>query len=118
VIGGTPTSRAIARTYRVLLLGDPLAASFDLGDRHDLCSSARIRAKASASAPLVSGAGSRSRPFFRLTTEVKRLYLLRHAKSSWSDPALADAERPLAPRGRKAAKKMAKAPRDPSICQP
>jgi phosphohistidine phosphatase len=39
---------------------------------------------------------------------VKRLYLLRHAKSSWSDPSLADEERPLAPRGRRAAKKMAK----------
>ena len=32
--------------------------------------------------------------------------LLRHAKSSWSDPTLADAERPLAPRGRKAAKQI------------
>ena len=39
---------------------------------------------------------------------MKRLYLLRHAKSSWSDASLADEERPLAPRGRKAAKKMAK----------
>jgi phosphohistidine phosphatase len=39
---------------------------------------------------------------------MKRLYLLRHAKSSWSDPALADSKRPLAPRGRKAAEKMAK----------
>ena len=46
-------------------------------------------------------------PAFTLTG-VKRLYLLRHAKSSWSDPSLADEERPLAPRGRKAAKKMAK----------
>jgi phosphohistidine phosphatase len=36
-----------------------------------------------------------------------RLYLLRHAKSSWDDPALADFERPLAPRGRKAAKRIA-----------
>ncbi len=44
---------------------------------------------------------------FRLTS-VKRLYLLRHAKSSWSDPSLVDEERPLAPRGRKAAKKLAK----------
>jgi phosphohistidine phosphatase len=51
---------------------------------------------------------SRSTPAFRLTTGVKRLYLLPHAKSSWSDPSLADEERPLAPRGRKAAKKMAK----------
>jgi phosphohistidine phosphatase len=41
-------------------------------------------------------------------TGVKRLYLLRHAKSSWSDPSLADEERPLAPRGRRAAKKLAK----------
>lgn len=34
----------------------------------------------------------------------KTLLLLRHAKSSWDDPALADHDRPLAPRGRKAAK--------------
>jgi len=31
------------------------------------------------------------------------LHLLRHAKSSWDDPALADRERPLAPRGERAA---------------
>jgi len=30
---------------------------------------------------------------------VPTLYLLRHAKSSWDDPALADHDRPLAPRG-------------------
>ncbi len=39
---------------------------------------------------------------------MKRLYLLRHAKSSWDDPTLADRDRPLAPRGRRAAKVMAK----------
>jgi phosphohistidine phosphatase len=39
---------------------------------------------------------------------VKVLYLLRHAKSSWDDPALADHERPLAPRGRRAAARIAK----------
>jgi phosphohistidine phosphatase len=39
---------------------------------------------------------------------VKRLYLLRHAKSAWGDPTLPDRERPLAPRGRKAAKRMAR----------
>jgi phosphohistidine phosphatase len=33
---------------------------------------------------------------------VKRLWLLRHAKSSWDHPGLADADRPLAPRGRRA----------------
>ena len=37
-----------------------------------------------------------------------RLHLLRHAKSSWGDSALADAERPLARRGRKAAKQLAR----------
>lgn len=37
-------------------------------------------------------------------TNAKRLLLLRHAKSSWDDPALADHDRPLAPRGRKASK--------------
>jgi phosphohistidine phosphatase len=36
-------------------------------------------------------------------SEEKRLFLLRHAKSSWSDPGLADHDRPLAPRGRRAA---------------
>ena len=39
---------------------------------------------------------------------MKRLYLLRHAKSSWDDQTLADHDRPLAPRGRRAAKVMAK----------
>jgi phosphohistidine phosphatase len=38
---------------------------------------------------------------------MKRLYLLRHAKSSWDDPTLPDRDRPLAPRGRRAAKAMA-----------
>ena len=39
-------------------------------------------------------------------TETKRLFLLRHAKSSWDDRSLADDDRPLAPRGRKAAKRI------------
>lgn len=34
------------------------------------------------------------------------LTLFRHAKSSWSDPSLGDFNRPLAPRGRKAAPRM------------
>jgi len=37
---------------------------------------------------------------------VKRLYILRHAKSSWSDPALADFDRPLSDRGRQACAAM------------
>jgi phosphohistidine phosphatase len=36
------------------------------------------------------------------------LYLLRHAKSSWSDPTLHDHARPLAKRGRRDAKRIAK----------
>lgn len=36
------------------------------------------------------------------------LYLLRHAKSSWADPTLPDHERPLAARGRRDAKRIAK----------
>jgi phosphohistidine phosphatase len=38
---------------------------------------------------------------------LKRLLLIRHAKSSWDDPALADRDRPLAPRGQKAAERIA-----------
>jgi phosphohistidine phosphatase len=37
----------------------------------------------------------------------RRLYLLRHAKSSWKEPGIPDHDRPLAGRGRKAAKAMA-----------
>jgi phosphohistidine phosphatase len=39
---------------------------------------------------------------------VRRLHLLRHAKSSWDDPALRDRDRPLAPRGRKATTRIAR----------
>jgi len=35
-----------------------------------------------------------------------RLWLLRHAKSSWDDTGLPDEARPLAPRGREAADRM------------
>jgi phosphohistidine phosphatase len=38
---------------------------------------------------------------------VKRLWLLRHAKSSWADPGLDDPDRPLAPRGRRAGELLA-----------
>jgi phosphohistidine phosphatase len=38
---------------------------------------------------------------------VRTLYLVRHAKSSWTDPSIPDHERPLAPRGRRAARRLA-----------
>jgi phosphohistidine phosphatase len=40
-------------------------------------------------------------------TSTKRLFVLRHAKSSWDNPGLDDHERPLAPRGRRAVEVMA-----------
>jgi phosphohistidine phosphatase len=46
---------------------------------------------------------------------VKRLFLLRHAKSSWDDAGLADRDRPLAPRGRRATEVMARHLRDEKI---
>jgi phosphohistidine phosphatase len=39
---------------------------------------------------------------------MRTLYLLRHAKSSWSNPSLPDQERSLAERGRRDAKRIAK----------
>jgi phosphohistidine phosphatase len=39
---------------------------------------------------------------------VRTVILLRHGKSSWSDSTLADIDRPLAPRGERASKKIAK----------
>lgn len=37
---------------------------------------------------------------------MRRLVLVRHAKSAWDDPSLDDHDRPLAPRGRAALPKM------------
>ena len=39
---------------------------------------------------------------------MKKLYIIRHAKSSWKDTALDDFKRPLSKRGRKDAPFMAK----------
>ncbi|MEM5774179.1 MAG: histidine phosphatase family protein, partial [Anaerolineaceae bacterium] len=39
---------------------------------------------------------------------MRTLLIMRHGKSSWKDPALADSERPLKKRGRKESKSMAK----------
>ena len=44
-----------------------------------------------------------------------RLYLLRHAKSSWDHPELADHDRPLAKRGRRATKALARYLREHEI---
>lgn len=38
----------------------------------------------------------------------RTVILLRHGKSSWSESTLADIDRPLAPRGERAARKLAK----------
>jgi phosphohistidine phosphatase len=48
-------------------------------------------------------------------TDMKLLYLLRHAKSSWSDRDLDDFDRPLNKRGRQAMKMMVGYFRDHSI---
>ena len=45
-------------------------------------------------------------------TDPRRLLLLRHAKSSWDDPSLADRDRPLNSRGRRAATTMGQYLRD------
>jgi phosphohistidine phosphatase len=39
---------------------------------------------------------------------MRTVFLLRHAKSSWSDPTLPDIDRPLAPRGERDAKRIAR----------
>jgi phosphohistidine phosphatase len=45
----------------------------------------------------------------------RRLYLLRHAKSSWKEPGLADHDRPLARRGRRAAKAIGRHLREQGV---
>lgn len=46
---------------------------------------------------------------------MKTLHLLRHAKSSWEDIGRGDHNRPLAARGRRAAKKLAKHLREQKV---
>jgi phosphohistidine phosphatase len=41
-----------------------------------------------------------------LSRHRKRIVVVRHAKSSWDDPALADHDRHLAPRGRRAVQRL------------
>lgn len=48
-------------------------------------------------------------------TEVRHLYLLRHAKSTWDEPVADDHDRSLAPRGRRAARLVADHLRDAQI---
>lgn len=42
----------------------------------------------------------------RPVTNMRKLFLLRHAKSNWDDPGLEDIDRPLSKRGRLAARAM------------
>ena len=46
---------------------------------------------------------------------MKRLFIIRHAKSSWKDVTLDDFDRPLNKRGKKDAPFMAKLLKDKSI---
>ena len=46
---------------------------------------------------------------------MKHLHVLRHAKSSWAEDDQPDRERPLAPRGRKAARRVAAYIRDRAV---
>jgi phosphohistidine phosphatase len=48
-------------------------------------------------------------------TEPRRLYVLRHAKSSWDEPAARDHDRPLAPRGHRAVRLLARYVQDNEI---
>jgi phosphohistidine phosphatase len=57
---------------------------------------------------------SRARDLIRMSAQ-KQLFILRHAKSNWDDPGLDDHERPLAPRGRRAVKLLARHIRDNHI---
>lgn len=48
----------------------------------------------------------------KISSTMKRLYLLRHAKSSWDNAGLADHDRPLNDRGRRAAAFMGQVVRE------
>ncbi len=50
-----------------------------------------------------------------VTPTTRRIHLLRHAKSSWDDPALDDHDRPLARRGLKASARLARWIRESNV---
>ena len=50
-----------------------------------------------------------------MTRSLRNLILLRHLKSSWDDPDLPDHDRPLAPRGRRAGKRIRQEIQDEGI---
>ena len=76
----------------------------DRGDAIARIAELRAEIAGERPSPETAGAG-RARPRVEARM-VKRLWLLRHVKSSWDDPGLADHDRPLAPRGRKAAERI------------
>jgi phosphohistidine phosphatase len=47
--------------------------------------------------------------------QIRRLHLLRHAKSAWDDPMQSDHDRALAPRGRRAVKLLNQYVRDRNV---
>src|SRR4029077_12571761 len=65
-------------------------------------------ARVTASRALVASCCLTSTLALGTVRPVPTVILLRHGKSSWSDPTLADLDRPLAPRGERAVRKMAK----------
>ena len=67
-----------------------------------------LQSRRSAAGEPDTSVGERAVVVAPMVTSVKRIYLLRHAKSAWDDPTLRDRDRPLAPRGRKAARRMAR----------
>ena len=50
-----------------------------------------------------------------VSVPTRHLYVLRHAKSSWAEAGVADHDRPLAPRGIRAATRMEEHIRDEEI---
>ncbi len=58
--------------------------------------------------PAEAGAEADAQPPARAAESPRVIYLLRHAKSSWDDPAIEDFNRPLAARGRRAAEAMSR----------
>ena len=91
------TARAWASAAKAPCSSAP-TASPSTGSRAQSRSPARSpTSRRRGARPRRSPPDGRGRGLYR--ERVKRLYVLRHAKSAWDDPTLRDRDRPLAPRG-------------------
>ncbi len=106
--GDTTIFSRVLYQLSYLALGAMLSARRPRSGKPDGLSDERRTRRGGAPAPSAHATWPSTTRQSRAMSRTRKLFVLRHAKSSWDDPSLDDHERPLAPRGRLAVKVLAK----------